>query len=140
MRKHVKAVHNGIKDIACTHEGCDKMFSRAEGMRQHLKSVHDRMKDISCTHEGCTKMFSQAENMSKQCTKASRTLHVHLKDVHRCLRPNRACRHTMNHGTPKTSCRENILSQPSCVQAMSLTPLCTALTCFRMCVYSSVWV
>jgi hypothetical protein len=40
MHRHVKAIHEGIKDIACTHPGCDQMFSTNQNMCNHFKSWH----------------------------------------------------------------------------------------------------
>ena len=77
MRRHVKEVHDGIKDIACTSEGCTQMFTEARHMRKHVKAVHDGIKDIACTHEGCTKMFSLAETMQRHV----KLVHDGIKDI-----------------------------------------------------------
>jgi len=77
MGRHVKAVHNGIKDVSCTHPGCNQMFSRDTNMRMHVKTVHEGIKDVACTHPGCDQMFSRDEHMRNHV----KAVHEGIKDI-----------------------------------------------------------
>ena len=46
LKRHIKAVHDKIKDIACLQ--CDFKCSSNGDLKQHLKQVHDKLKDIKC--------------------------------------------------------------------------------------------
>jgi hypothetical protein len=47
---HVSSVI-GIRDVACTHQGCGQKFSSTGRMQMHVNAVHLGIKDIACTHE-----------------------------------------------------------------------------------------
>ena len=46
LKKHVKIVHDQIKDIKC--EKCDYICSTITNLKQHIKQIHDRIKDVNC--------------------------------------------------------------------------------------------
>ena len=75
LNNHVKAVHEKIKDHKCKH--CDKSFSEAGTLRNHVKGVHDRIKNYKCDH--CEKSFAIRSNL-RQHIKA---IHERIKD-HSC--------------------------------------------------------
>ncbi|KAG5186405.1 hypothetical protein JKP88DRAFT_272668 [Tribonema minus] len=83
MRRHVKAVHDGVKNILCTQPGCNKTFSAKQKMLKHVKAVHDRIKDIECTDPDCDKMFSEKFDMLKHV----KAVHDGVKDIE-CTRPD----------------------------------------------------
>ena len=46
MKRHIKAVHDKIKDIKC--DKCDAVFFTKCHLKDHVKAVHDKTKDIKC--------------------------------------------------------------------------------------------
>ena len=48
MKKHVKAVHDKIRDFAC--ESCDYTASTNAQIKTHVKAVHDKIKNYACDH------------------------------------------------------------------------------------------
>ena len=48
LQKHIKAVHDKIKDHECPHSDCDFKSSSKGGLQEHIKAVHDGIKDYEC--------------------------------------------------------------------------------------------
>jgi len=46
MNRHIKMVHDKIKDIECNQ--CEYTCSTNSDLKQHIKRVHDKIKDIKC--------------------------------------------------------------------------------------------
>lgn len=67
LGRHVKAVHDRIKDIECGH--CDRMFSDKGTLNQHIKEVHSKIQDFNC--DQCPKMFTRKGHLK-----------LHIKQVH----------------------------------------------------------
>ena len=70
-KKHVKEVHEGVKDHECNH--CGKSFSQAGSLKLHVKAVHEGVhegvKDHVCNH--CDKSFARKDRLNS-----------HVKAVH----------------------------------------------------------
>jgi uncharacterized Zn-finger protein len=76
LERHIKAVHDQIKDIKCDWENCDYACSRDVNLKRHIKAVHDQIKDIKCDWENCDYACSTNEHL-KQHVKA---VHDQIKD------------------------------------------------------------
>ena len=70
LKRHIKAIHEGIKAHKC--EKCGKSFSQAAGLKIHIKGVHEGVKHNYDHHcDTCGKSFTQ-----------SSSLKIHVKSVH----------------------------------------------------------
>lgn len=69
LKKHVKAVHDKIKDNICPYEECGFSASSKGDLKQHLKAVHDKIKDVEC------------DKCEYKCSDRS-SLKIHIKAVH----------------------------------------------------------
>jgi gas vesicle protein len=67
LQKHIKEVHNKIRDFEC--EFCNFTCSQNSNLQQHIKSVHYKIKDFEC--EFCDYTCSQNSDLQK-----------HIKSVH----------------------------------------------------------
>ena len=67
--KHMKAVHEGIRDHKC-HK-CDKTFRYPKSLRDHIKTVHDGIKDKFFCYL-CGKYYTREER-----------LRAHVKKTHK---------------------------------------------------------
>ena len=54
LKKHRKAVHEGIKDFKC--DKCDKAFASITTLKTHITYVHTNKRDHIC--EDCGKAFA----------------------------------------------------------------------------------
>lgn len=52
LQKHIKAVHDKIKDFECTYPKCVKCSTNSH-LQQHIKSVHDKIRDFECPYPDC---------------------------------------------------------------------------------------
>jgi hypothetical protein len=77
MERHLKSAHLGIKDVACTHEGCDKMFITNQHMLQHINGFHLSIRDVACTFEGCNQKFTQQAHLQRHL----KAIHLRIRDV-----------------------------------------------------------
>ena len=68
LKRHVKIVHEGIKDHECNH--CGKSFSQARYLKTHVKSIHEGVKEHVCND--CGKSFSLAHHLK-----------THIKAIHK---------------------------------------------------------
>ena len=59
LKKHVKTVHEGVKNHQCRI--CNKSFGTLSNLKRHLKSVHEKKKDFQCNL--CNKTFSRKINL-----------------------------------------------------------------------------
>ena len=55
LRKHIEAVHRGIKYKCDT---CSKEFSETKTLKQHIKAIHEGKREHNC--EKCGKTFIRA--------------------------------------------------------------------------------
>ena len=67
LKRHIKQVHDKIKDHACTK--CDFKCSTSGDLKKHIKQVHDKIKDYACT------------KCDFKCSSSSQ-LKTHIKMVH----------------------------------------------------------
>jgi hypothetical protein len=67
LQRHIKAVHDQIKDFEC--EKCDFKCSTNEILQNHIKRVHDQIKDFEC------------EKCEYKCS-SNGDLQGHIKAVH----------------------------------------------------------
>ena len=56
LKKHVKEIHQKIKDNFCDH--CEMAFCRPYQLKKHVQEVHEKIKNHKC--ETCGKCFSQS--------------------------------------------------------------------------------
>jgi uncharacterized C2H2 Zn-finger protein/very-short-patch-repair endonuclease len=61
LKKHVKQVHDKIKDFRCPQ--CDYKTSRSGNLKQHIKDVHSKIKDFEC--HICDYKASQSISLTK---------------------------------------------------------------------------
>ena len=95
LRKHLRNVHQLMKDIPCEYDGCGKMFKQSFTMRHHVKLVH--LKDfILCNlcgssvrnmhyHKQTCNKNNTYENMCKICEKGFSckvALETHMETIH----------------------------------------------------------
>ena len=71
LKRHIKTVHDKVKDYKC--DSCGKAFTTPSHLEQHVKSVHLKIKDIACDY--CDKVFSARFHLNK-----------HVKYVHKKLK------------------------------------------------------
>jgi len=71
FERHIKMVHDQIKDFVCDRDGCKKAFSTKGHLNTHIKMVHDQIKDFVCDRDGCEMAFS-----------TNGSLQAHIKGVH----------------------------------------------------------
>jgi len=69
--KHIKAVHNKIKDLECKYEGCEFKCSANSDLKVHINSVHLKEFHFFCEYENCE--FKSY---------AKKTLKSHIKRYH----------------------------------------------------------
>jgi KRAB domain-containing zinc finger protein len=67
LKIHIKQVHDKIKDFEC--QECEFKFSTNSHLKQHIKQVHDKIKDFEC--QECEFKFSTKGNLKQ-----------HIKQVH----------------------------------------------------------
>ena len=69
LRRHVKRVHEGLKDHICKF--CKKGFSRPGLLKGHILKFHEEESAVTFNCKFCTKVFNRAE-----------TLKNHIMNVH----------------------------------------------------------
>jgi insecticidal toxin complex protein TccC len=57
-----KRIHTGVRPYACTHDGCEKAFSRSSDLAVHERS-HTGEKPFKCDHDGCTYSSSKGGHL-----------------------------------------------------------------------------
>lgn len=77
LTKHVRTVHLGEKNYACTEPGCGRMFGQKSNLSSHIRAVHQREKPFECPESGCNRSFSQKSGLK-----------AHIKMVHEGQRPH----------------------------------------------------
>jgi hypothetical protein len=72
MTNHVKAVHEKVKTVLCTFEGCPRSavgngFPSQQDMQRHAASVHrqEDTKTVLCSLDGCGKLFYTNRSMKE---------------------------------------------------------------------------
>ena len=53
LQRHIKAVHDKIKDFECDFEDCKYTCASNADLQSHIKRVHDKIKDFECDFEDC---------------------------------------------------------------------------------------
>jgi len=71
LQRHIKQVHNRIKDFVCKFKDCKFKCSRNTSLQRHIKGVHNQIKDFICDIENCNYSCSQ-----------NSTLQQHINAVH----------------------------------------------------------
>jgi len=71
FKRHIKQVHDKIKDFVCDRDDCKMAFSTKCDLQRHIKQVHDKIKDFVCDRDDCKMAFS-----------TNRDLKRHIKQVH----------------------------------------------------------
>jgi very-short-patch-repair endonuclease len=67
LQKHVKRIHNKIKDFQCPH--CDHKCSENGNLQAHIKQIHTKIKDFEC-------------GLCNYKCSTNGHLHQHIKAVH----------------------------------------------------------
>ena len=104
LKRHVKSVHDQIKDHQC--EQCDTSYSDSQSLRRHVRTKHENGNEANC--DLCGKGFPENYAMLRHkktvhfktrlvdCDLCSKTfsepytLKRHLKTVHKVIQDNRA--------------------------------------------------
>jgi hypothetical protein len=100
LSRHIKAVHNKVKDIKCPH--CDYFTSRSSSIKQHINAVHLNIKDKRCIQ--CDFATSRAGRLTEHV----KAVHNKISDI-QCPICNFA-----------SSRRENIRAHVKSVHGMSM--------------------
>ena len=58
MKRHIKKVHEGLKDFNC--KSCKKSFT-PDSVRGHIKNIHKGHKYFNC--DPCEKLLTSASNL-----------------------------------------------------------------------------
>ncbi|KAF2812484.1 uncharacterized protein BDZ99DRAFT_474645 [Mytilinidion resinicola] len=53
MKKHIKNVHNKIKDYKCEYDGCGKAYEDKTKLQTHINAEHTHQKPYKCPNPGC---------------------------------------------------------------------------------------
>ena len=53
LKRHLKTVHEGVKDHKCEH--CGKEYTEKKSLRTHIKRDHENVREEQCTQ--CGKLF-----------------------------------------------------------------------------------
>ena len=69
ISRHVKAVHDKIKDWECAH--CNFNFAHKATLLRHIKAVHERIKRFSC--DDCGFKTAQSAHSDKTCECCTQT-------------------------------------------------------------------
>ena len=76
MKRHLRTVHDGIKDHKCEH--CGKEYIEKKSLRTHIKREHDNIRDEKC-HQ-CGKLFFSKEVLNKHIKNIHKHFSCHLCD------------------------------------------------------------
>ena len=100
LQRHIKTVHNQIKDFICNVEDCDYKCSQNTTLQRHIKQVHNKIKDFECNfcdykcsrNSDLQKHIKQVHNKIKDCIcniedcdfkcSSNSSLQTHIKQVH----------------------------------------------------------
>jgi hypothetical protein len=87
LRRHIKAIHDKLKDVKCDRllddkTPCGFTCSHKHHMKRHIKAVHDKLKDIQCDRrlqdgKPCSFICSLKGNLKHHI----KAVHEKLKDV-----------------------------------------------------------
>ena len=102
IRKHIKVVHEKIKDHPCSI--CDKTFADTTYLKKHVRSVHEKIKPYKC--DFCGKCLGDRKALKyhinalhgpkddlncDECDKIfedKKSYNDHIKDVHNAFKEN----------------------------------------------------
>lgn len=84
LDRHIKTIHEGIRDFKCEKNGCDKTFCNNYELQQHLIGNHDVGNKAHRTCKECFKVFKKAKYMEIHFAG------VHSPQVYNCPVCNRA--------------------------------------------------
>jgi len=73
VKRHIKMVHDKIRDHVCPKEECEAKFSMRSSLKLHVKTVHDKIRDYEC--DRCDMKFL-----------TKKTLQDHVQGVHDKMR------------------------------------------------------
>jgi uncharacterized Zn-finger protein len=59
LKRHVKQIHNKIKNHICSYNNCDWKFSTKSDLKRHIKYQHSDERNHTCTFINCDKKFKQ---------------------------------------------------------------------------------
>ena len=68
LKRHIKTVHEGIKDYKCNH--CGKEYFEKKRLNRHIKREHDNIRDEKCNQ--CGKLYFSKEG-----------LNLHIRNIHK---------------------------------------------------------
>ena len=71
LTRHVKSLHNKIRNIKCNYDLCEYNCSRHDTLKIHIKMVHSKIKDFVCNYNECNHTCSAKNDLKK-----------HIKSVH----------------------------------------------------------
>jgi hypothetical protein len=69
LKRHIKQIHDNIKDFECDFEDCKYTCSTNSILQQHIKRIHDKIKDYEC-------------NLCEYKCSTNGDLKRHIKQVH----------------------------------------------------------
>ena len=70
MKKHIKSVHEKIKDLSC--DECERTFSQQGDLKMHIKSIHEKIKDFLTRNnvkwglEDGTNLFENIDELTEE--------------------------------------------------------------------------
>jgi hypothetical protein len=75
LQRHIKLVHDKIKDFHCTIDNCDFKTGLKNTLKNHVMAVHDKIKNYVCSYENCNASFT----MNTDLTKHVNNVHINMK-------------------------------------------------------------
>ncbi|XP_053555335.1 zinc finger protein 276 [Bombina bombina] len=62
MKKHIKNLHEEMKEQPCPHPGCNKLFTIGRYLQRHFKLIHSNQRNYIC--DQCGQAFKQRKHLS----------------------------------------------------------------------------
>ena len=70
LNRHIKAVHNKIKDVICSYNLCNYKCLSKSHLKRHIKQVHAQIKDFKCNYNLCDYKCSTNDDLKKHAKHA----------------------------------------------------------------------